>query len=414
MPADRARDLLAGTPYRFLEPLSRGGMADVVLAEQTVLGKHVVVKLLQDCYAGSPHLIDRMRLEAQAVARLTHPNLVVVTDFGQTPEGRPYLVMERLVGRTLREEQRARGALPVLEAIAYVRQTLAGLGAAHAAGIIHRDIKLENLFLCDAVPGGPGDRAIKVLDFGIAKVLTGASAGGGGLALAPLAIPIAEGMSVGTPRFFSPEQALGRAVDERTDIYAVGIVLYALLAGRTPFDHHRETLDLVVAHLREAPAPPSCHASQPIPEALENAVMRALAKRPEYRFPSARAFAEELERIAVSAGLPGPWLETQPLPHAPGAPSSGTPPAPIGSSPSSVRVSLRSEPQEEGAADDAPAAPFGELAAPGSEPGAPERQAARGGAIQAPPSPAVAALILVLSGVVFAGLAAASVLWWAR
>ena len=381
--ASPTADLLAGTPYRFLAPLTRGGMADIVLAEQTVLGKQVVVKLLQACLANSPHLIDRMRLEAQALGRLTHPNLVVVTDFGQTSKGRPYLVMERLVGRTLREEQMGRGTLPVLEAIEYTRQTLAGLGAAHAAGIVHRDVKLENLFLCDPVPGGRGGRVIKVLDFGIAKILAGADAHG--LAPAPLAIPTAEGMSVGTPRFFSPEQALSHAVDERTDIYAAGIVLYSLLAGRAPFDHWQDAVDLAVAHVQEAPAPLSQHAPQAIPEALENAVMRALAKRPEYRFPSARAFAEELARIAASVGSSGPWLATEPLTGI--EEEEGACSASIGDassrSPSTV-----------------PTQPLGRAI--------PDEDAYR------PPSPAAAVLVVMLSGLLFAALAVVAVLGWMR
>src|SRR4051812_13497338 len=150
-------------------------MGEVVEAEHRALGKTVVVKLLQRDLARRPDLVDRMRLEGQTLARLEHENLVAVLDLQVTPEGRPYLVMERLRGRTLREELAARGALPPAEAVAFARQALSGLGAAHYVGIVHRDVTLANLFLCDPRPGTTG-RVLKLLDFGLVKVVS--SAGG--------------------------------------------------------------------------------------------------------------------------------------------------------------------------------------------------------------------------------------------
>ncbi|HVK66506.1 MAG TPA: protein kinase [Polyangium sp.] len=306
--------LLDGTPYRFLAPLGRGGMGDVVEAEHVALGKRVVVKLLQERHASRPDFVDRMRIEAQALAKISHPNLVQVTDFGQTAEGRTFLVMERLHGRNLREELEQRQFFPVAEAIDVTRQALAGLAAAHDAGVVHRDAKLDNLFLCDAPDGGR--RQVKVLDFGVAKVI---NVTGDNTPL-PLAFPTAEGVAMGTPRFFSPEQARGRPVDGRADLYAVGMVLYTLLVGRGPFDHITTLLELTRAHAFQVPEPPSRYATQALPAGLDAIVMKALAKEPADRFATARTFAAELERVAdgLSASNIRPrWDATDVMPTVP-------------------------------------------------------------------------------------------------
>lgn len=282
---------LVATPYRYLCDLARGGMGEVVEAEHRALGKRVVVKLLHRDLAARADLVDRMRVEAQTLARLAHPNLVAVTDFGETVDGRPYFVMERLVGCTFREELAARGALPPAEAADYVVQALRGVAAAHAVGVIHRDLKLENLFLCEGAP-----RTVKVLDFGIAKVLTTAADG----APDPLAFPTQSTQAVGSPRFLSPEQARREPVDERADVYGMGLVLYALVAGRGPFDHHRSVADILVAHAVETPQPPSALAPQPLPAALDALVLRALEKDPAARFQSANELAEALAALAPS------------------------------------------------------------------------------------------------------------------
>jgi eukaryotic-like serine/threonine-protein kinase len=299
-------DVLHGTSYRTVAVLGRGGMGEVLEAEHIALGKRVVVKLLRSELAARLEFMDRMRVEAQSLASLSHPNVVDVFDFGKTPGGRVFLVMERLYGRTLEAELLARGALPPVEAIDYVRQALAGLGAAHALGIVHRDIKLANLFLCNR----DGDtRTVKVLDFGVAKILGDPT----GRAPTPLCFPTAQGVVIGTPRYVSPEQVSARAVDGRADIYAMGVVLYALLVGRSPFEHIRGLADVLAAHMSEEPAPPSRVAPQPIVASLERAVMKALAKRPEERFESALAFSEELGRIATESakadGIAGDAVE---------------------------------------------------------------------------------------------------------
>ncbi|XXY45671.1 serine/threonine-protein kinase [Sorangium sp. So ce269] len=317
-PSGVAGDALEGTPYRALRALGRGGMGEVIEAEHRALRKRVVVKLVRRALAHDPRFADRLRVEARALAAVSSPHVVAVLDLGETPAGHPYFVMERLEGTTLGEELERRGALPVAEAIDLVRQVLAGLSAAHRVGLVHRDVKLDNVFLCApgaAAPGGA--RVAKVLDFGVAKVLDrGVAAGVPGAArslpLSGPAYPTEAGLIVGTPRTASPEQARCQPVDARADVYAVGLLMYTLVVGHGPFVHVDDALELLRAHALEAPAPPSRHAAQRIPPALDRAVLKALAKRPEERFQSAEAFAEELGRIAAglsdaggSAGVAG-------------------------------------------------------------------------------------------------------------
>ncbi|KYF99864.1 protein kinase, partial [Sorangium cellulosum] len=290
-------------------------MGEVIEAEHRALRKRVVVKLVRRALAGDPRFADRLRVEAQALAAVSSPHVVAVLDLGRTPSGRPYLVMERLEGRTLGEELARRGALPVAEAIDLVRQVLAGLAAAHRVGLVHRDVKLDNVFLCapgSAAPGG--GRVAKLLDFGVAKVLDGGGVEPGAVGavgaerpfpLAGPAYPTEAGLLVGTPRTASPEQARCQPVDARADVYAVGLLMYTLLVGHGPFAHLDDALEVLRAHVLEAPAAPSRRAAQPIPPALDGAVLRALAKRPEERFQSAEAFAAELGRIAAELGEAG-------------------------------------------------------------------------------------------------------------
>jgi serine/threonine-protein kinase len=283
-----------------------GGMGECYEAVHLGLGKHVVVKLLHQSIASDPNLrdrcADRLRVEAQALAAVDSPHLVSVSDIGCTPSNRPYFVMELLHGATLRDVLDQRGAIPPAEAIAWTIQILAGLAVAHGMGIVHRDVKLTNVFLCDATPArGP---LVKVLDFGIAKVLhsTGLPFEGPKYATEPNSL-------VGSPRYVSPEQVGLGAVDARTDVYATSVLLYTLLAGVGPFPEAKTVLDLLNAHLHETPRPPSAVAPHFIAPALDRAVLKALAKQPGARFPSASAFAEELRRIADALED-----QTQPLP----------------------------------------------------------------------------------------------------
>ena len=304
-----AAETLRSTPYSFVRHIGGGAMGEIVEAEHIALRRRVVVKLLRAEYAEDPAMLDRLRLEAQAAASLgNHPNIVQVLDFGQTQGGSPYIVFELLSGLTLREEIQRRGPVPAAEAVGLVLQLLAGLAEAHANGIIHRDIKPGNLFLCD--PDKNGKRALKILDFGIAKV---ASMANSRRAPMPLALPTREGMIVGTPRFLSPEQALGGVVDSRADLYATGVVLYWLLTGRDPFQHHKNVLAIIQAHVAEPPVPPSVVAPYPIPPALDRAVLRALEKRPRDRFSSAEELADELQRAVQPTAAAPRWSRTEPL-----------------------------------------------------------------------------------------------------
>lgn len=295
-------DPLAGTPFRTQRVLGRGGHGEVFEALHVELGRVQVVKLLHHDLADDERMLERFRLEAQTLAALSHPNIVSIQNFGHTPSGRPYLVMDHLEGRTLDQELRAHGRVSVYVALDWVSQTLDGLAAVHGAGFVHRDIKLSNLFLVREVTG-PG--VVKLLDFGVAKVVAPARS-----RVAPLAHPTEEGVIIGTPKFLSPEQAFGQPVDHRADIYAAGLVLYQLLAGRGPFDDIRREVTLVAAHARLEPPPPSHFSDEPIPPELDRAVLKALAKRREERFQSAHEFAAALRQVSGLLRGSGGLLDT--------------------------------------------------------------------------------------------------------
>jgi len=289
-------DALDGlTKYRVLSLLGRGGMGEVHLCEHALLGHRVVVKVLHAELAQRANLVDRMRLEAQVLAQLRHPNLVRVTDFDTTPAGRPYFVMEYLPGRTITEEAKDRGGVfSVEDTLDLGLQALSGLAFAHERGLLHRDVKLDNLFLCDSI-SSDARRVVKVLDFGVAKRLDGAAD-----ALAPLVVPTAQGMVVGTPRFFAPEQARGLPLDARADLYAFGLCLYVMLAGRGPFDDCTSFVEIARAHVLRTPDSVAHLARQAIPPALDAIIARCIAKQPEDRPPSAATLAAELSHIRSS------------------------------------------------------------------------------------------------------------------
>jgi serine/threonine-protein kinase len=328
-----ARDPLAGTAYTASHVIGRGASGTVYAARHRRLGKRVCVKLVHPELAGSGEVVDRMRIEAQAMAALDgHPNLLMVSDLGETPSGQPFLVTERLHGRTLAEERRQRVEMPVDEAIALALQLLAGLGAAHAQGIVHRDIKPANLFVCDLRPGET-QRVLKILDFGILKMVAAAPAA---RAIAPAAAPTEAGVAIGTPRYFAPEQATGMAVDARADLHAVGAVLYGLIAGRGPFDQYEDLSELVRAIAFHAAAPPSAHAQQPIPAWLDRVLLRALEKRPARRFQTAEELADALRRGA--AAQPARWDRTHILEESGTAPAARPSAPPATPTPTSVLV----------------------------------------------------------------------------
>lgn len=280
-------DILEGTPYRALSELGRGGMGSVFVAEHRVLKKRLAVKLLRAELADREELADRLRVEAEVLANLASPHVVEVLDCGVTGGGEPYIAMELLVGRSLQEALRDRGFFPVAEAIELTRQATKGVLAAHERGIVHRDLKPANLFVCQRPPSEPP--LVKVLDFGVAKILSGP--------VAPPKVATAPWTVIGSPKTMSPEACLGERVDERSDVYSLGIVLYMLLTGRGPFEDRKELADYARAHVSEAPAPPSAVARQAISAEVDALVLRALEKDPARRFQSARELVEALERV---------------------------------------------------------------------------------------------------------------------
>ncbi|HYQ02878.1 MAG TPA: serine/threonine-protein kinase [Polyangiaceae bacterium] len=303
-----ADDPLAGQPYRAIRLLGSGGMGEVFLAEHRRFATPCVVKIQHARLGRDPSVADRIRLEAESLARLDHANIVSILGTGQTFDERPYIVMEYLRGQTMADEFAARGQLPPLEALSYICQLLRGLAAAHAIGIVHRDVKPDNLFLCD---GPRGNRLLKVLDFGVAYTTPDAR----GMGPNPLAVPTATGTVVGALRYVSPEGALARRVDHRADLYSAALVLYFAIAGRGPFDHIQSALLLLSAHAAEEPEPPSRFAKAHIPAELDQAILKALRKAPSDRFQSADELREELERIMDLMRTAADASAVRPLPE---------------------------------------------------------------------------------------------------
>ncbi len=260
--------------YTIQDRLGSGGDAEVFLAEDQELGRRVALKLLNERHAADEQFVERFRREAQSAAGLNHPNIVSIFDRGYA-EGTYYIAMEYLDGRTLKELLVRNGPTPIPIAIDYARQILGALAFAHRNGIVHRDIKPHNI-----VVGGDG--RLKVTDFGIARI--GASD------------MTAAGLIVGTPHYLSPEQARGVPVDQRSDIYSLGIVLYEMLSGDVPFSGD-DPFDIARKHVSQAPEPPSKLRPE-VPHDLDAIVMRALAKEPEGRYASAEEMDADLARVA--------------------------------------------------------------------------------------------------------------------
>jgi len=270
--------------YEILGPLGAGGMGEVYRARDTSLNRDVAIKVLPPLVSADPDRLHRFEVEAKAAAALNHPNILSVYQFG-THEGSPYLVSELLEGKTLGESLR-RGPLPFRQAIQYGAQIARGLAAAHEKGIVHRDLKPDNIFLTK-------DGRIKILDFGLAKVLPSKSP----TALATTITRI--GVALGTVGYMSPEQVRGLATDHRTDIFALGAILCEMVMGQRTFQRATEA-DTVSAILNEEP-PPIAQLSPDAPPALERVIRRCLEKNPEQRFHSASDLAFALEALSDPA-----------------------------------------------------------------------------------------------------------------
>jgi beta-lactam-binding protein with PASTA domain len=264
--------------YRIMRKLGTGGMANVYLAQDEELGRLVAIKVLNDRYAGDEAFVARFRNEAKSAAALSHRNIVAIYDRGES-DGHPYIAMEVIEGRSLKELIQARGPLPIGRALDYAQQILAAVRFAHRNGIVHRDIKPHNI-LIDA------DDHLKVTDFGIARLGTSEMTETGSI--------------MGTAQYLSPEQARGTAVDARSDLYSVGIVLYEMLTGRVPFNGD-SPIEVAMKHVNDQPARPS-EAIPGLPVELDEVVLRSLAKSPAARYQTADEFADDVRR--VQAGQP--------------------------------------------------------------------------------------------------------------
>jgi eukaryotic-like serine/threonine-protein kinase len=265
--------------YRIVRKLGTGGMANVYLAEDEVLGRRVAIKILDDRHAGDDQFVERFRREAKNAASLSHPNIVSIYDRGEA-EGTYYIAMEYLDGRSLKELIVARGPAPVNVAIDYARQILAAIRFAHRHGIVHRDIKPHNVLV-------DGEGRLKVTDFGIARAGTSQMTEAGSI--------------IGTAQYLSPEQARGAPVDQTSDLYSVGVVLYELLTGVVPFSGDTP-VEIAMKHLSSAPEPPSRKRAE-VPRDLDMVVLRALAKDPADRYQSAEEMDADLARVARGVGV---------------------------------------------------------------------------------------------------------------
>ena len=295
-------------PYRLIEGVGRGGMAEVYLAEDQRLERRVAVKVLPAAMAMEQTFRARFEREARAAAKLQHPHILPVYDYGQQ-DGVPYLVMPYITGGSLAQIiAQARGPLPLNKAVQWADEIASALQYAHDQNIVHRDVKPGNMLI------GPGEHLL-LSDFGIAKVMDATTS------------LTNTGTSVGSPEYMAPEQARGEA-DYRSDIYALGIVIFQMLAGRVPFSASTP-MQVMMQHVQEPP--PSLRSLNPtLSPQVEAVVLRALAKDPAERFQSASALAEALKAAATGQALPkslsAPAGARSTRVPAPGQPPAGTPP----------------------------------------------------------------------------------------
>jgi eukaryotic-like serine/threonine-protein kinase len=283
--------------YRIVDLLGRGGMGAVYRVEHVKLKKEMALKILRPEISKLDDVAKRFEREAEAAARLDHPNIISVTDFGSTADGQLFLVMELLNGPSLAKTLAKDGAMPAPRALHIIRQVLSALQRAHSAGVVHRDLKPDNIVLVER----EGERdVVKLLDFGIAKLV--ASDGTGEQLTRAGAI-------FGTPQYFSPEQAMGEPVDARADLYAAGVMMYEMLSGQRPFEA-QSVVELISMHVTRDPAPVSQLAPH-IPPALSESVARAMSKRRADRFPDASAMWQALQAgagVVPPVGLSGAFL----------------------------------------------------------------------------------------------------------
>jgi serine/threonine protein kinase len=270
---------LGGGRYEVVRALGAGGMGCVYLARDSVLSREVALKVLDERHAETEEFVERFRREARAAASLSHPNIVAVYDYGEDERGAPYIAMEHVAGGTLKDRIKETGKLPPRVAAGVALQIASALEAAHESGIVHRDVKPENVLVTE-------DGNVKVADFGIARA-------------AEATAVTATSTVLGSVRYLSPEQASGGEVGPASDLYSLGVVLYEMLSGEVPFEAHNP-IATAMRHLTETPAPPREFEPR-IPAALEAVTLKLLVKDPPDRYPSAGALAEDLERLLAAA-----------------------------------------------------------------------------------------------------------------
>src|ERR1700757_1750429 len=275
-------------PYEILSPLGAGGMGEVYRARDTRLDREVAIKVLPESFAQDADRLRRFEQEARTVAALNHPNILGVYDFGQH-RGSPYMVCELLEGESLREKVQ-QGPMSQRRVVEYASQIAEGLAAAHDKGVVHRDLKPENVFVTE-------DGRLKVLDFGLAKLARkerSSTAGEGATATVP--VQTMPGMVLGTAGYMSPEQVRGKDADARTDIFALGAILYEMLSGQRAFKGE-SSIETMNAILKEDP-PELQTEKLKLSPGLERVVRRCLEKEPARRFHSARDVGFALEAIS--------------------------------------------------------------------------------------------------------------------
>ena len=276
--------------YEILEKIGEGGMATVYRAHHLHLKEDLAIKVVSPRLLGDKEFLDRFQHEAVITRRLRHPNAVRLDDFDLTEDGRPFIVMEYVRGQSLRSVLLKSGFMPVPRALDVARQVALALGAAHALGIVHRDIKPDNVLL---ITQGDGSDLVKVLDFGIAKIYEAGNETKSGYT------PTKTGIVLGTPQYLSPEQARGEKgpnVDGRADLYALGVMLYEMLTAELPFNSET-SIGLLMHHLQTIPTPPHIHRPElQIPEAVSAILMKAMEKDRTNRFQTGEEFAAALEQ----------------------------------------------------------------------------------------------------------------------
>ncbi len=292
-----------GDRYQLQDPIGRGGMATIYRGHDMRMDRVVAIKVLRDVYSTDPKFVTRFQREAKAASALQHPNIVQVYDYGQS-NGTYFIAMELIEGTDLRRYLRSRGVLATDRAIIIAHDVAFGLGAAHRRSIVHRDVKPQNILVGK-------DGSIKLTDFGIASVYKDINA----------ERLTTTGMTLGTVQYYAPEQAQGEIVSPAADVYALGIVMYEMVTGRTPFDGDTPVA-VAMQHIQDIPIPPR-QLNPNIPPALEAIILRCLEKVPEMRFRDGSSLAHALEMLGeedlgmVAPAAKGPGG----MPAAPGDPT---------------------------------------------------------------------------------------------